>query len=431
MKPKVLVRTDFSAKAHLDPSPAQIAKREARKQRKEQVRQTRKDKQEKSETQRSNRTTNIEVNRLRRELHEARLREEQLHRDRIMPLNERLTALENEIARLRNQIIERDRVIHMDEQIKRKHIDTLAKIERLQTFKEESKAKIQRLRNELATEKLIHSNVAELENTVKRLEARISQADKNNTVLHERVNRQSRPTGPELIQLLEEFSLCDISPGVRWHMARTLRRMLSLLLKPKQDTAVQRSHQDAFGYLETLSPVPMVRLLGGATYVVTNVQRFPSIEVGQPIRVSVDNMLAVINRVYPVSRMGVRQHAHGTRKVRSRYGRNLFELPPLPAACKVLVIGGVKRVQRYSETLILLGADVIVHNGYDDGEHRLTSRAGWADVVVVCAGHTPHHVVEILDRHDPKVQLLKPGRDSTFTVVHRVRWFLVNRHANY
>lgn len=88
----------------------------------------------------------------------------------------------------------------------------------------------------------------------------------------------------------------------------------------------------------------------------------------------------------------------------------------------ILIVGSRNKVQ-YTRILSKVGFNVTWFNPFEESENRLKDKIKYADVVIVCTRHISHSVLDIVDLHHRKTQLIK--RDNNETILARVRYALV------
>jgi hypothetical protein len=88
----------------------------------------------------------------------------------------------------------------------------------------------------------------------------------------------------------------------------------------------------------------------------------------------------------------------------------------------VLIIGS-RFKDKYKNMLLSYGLNVLWHDTFEENESRIMDKANKADVVIICTSHIKHAVMAIIDKDNPKFQLIE--KDTSESILARIRFGLI------
>lgn len=88
----------------------------------------------------------------------------------------------------------------------------------------------------------------------------------------------------------------------------------------------------------------------------------------------------------------------------------------------VLIIGS-RFKDKYKNMLLYYGMNVLWHDTFEENESRIMDKANKSDVVIICTSHIKHAVMAIIDKDDPKFQLIE--KDTSESILARIRFGLI------
>jgi hypothetical protein len=88
----------------------------------------------------------------------------------------------------------------------------------------------------------------------------------------------------------------------------------------------------------------------------------------------------------------------------------------------VLIIGS-RFKDKYKNMLLSYGLNVLWHDTFEENESRIMYKANKADVVIICTSHIKHAVMAIIDKDNPKFQLIE--KDTSESILARIRFGLI------
>lgn len=146
----------------------------------------------------------------------------------------------------------------------------------------------------------------------------------------------------------------------------------------------------------------------------------------QPVKVKIVNGKAVVLRMY----LEIPERESQLKKIEKIENLKIVKeeeeemiVYPYFGDYNVLVVGS-QRMNQYKERLTKHGLKVELHNPFEEHESRMKPKADRADVVIVCTSHVSHAVLDHLDLHMKKVELIE--NDTEENIATRTRFSLIN-----
>ncbi|WP_309119921.1 hypothetical protein [Paenibacillus sp.] len=138
------------------------------------------------------------------------------------------------------------------------------------------------------------------------------------------------------------------------------------------------------------------------------------------VRIDEDRVRILKQYSYHYSPPGTRNRVHSgqaSRPAREESGSRSVDFI-FPNQLKVLLLGSRNRTP-YIRALERSNVEVDWFDGYEEDPHVLKQKWGASQIIIVCTRHVPHFVLDIVNRHEDRVQCM--DRDNIKSLLVRVR----------
>lgn len=144
-----------------------------------------------------------------------------------------------------------------------------------------------------------------------------------------------------------------------------------------------------------------------------------------PARASIINGYARIEKLYFDDNVNAKETSRARKNVGKvkQINKEINEHKIVyPKEYTILIVGS-RNKKSYMDKLLSCDLNPIWFDSHEEHPSRLEEKYSSADVVIICTSHSKHYTLDIINKEDPKVELIE--RDNVDTIFHRVRYALI------